>query len=64
MRCYHFNCHSCDDPNARVAQAVKNWVQKYQPSCAESIYQVDRIQEGLHELAEQVCDIVGYYKEE
>lgn len=64
MKCAHFNCHSCDDPNERLMRVVKAWINKYQPSCSESIYQTDRVQEGLHELAEEVCEIIGYYNDQ
>jgi len=37
-----------------------NWVSRARPSCVESIYQVDSVQEKLPDLAERVCTVVGY----
>lgn len=36
------------------------WIEQYKPLCPESIYQTDRCSIGSMELAENVCDIVGY----
>ncbi len=38
------------------------WVKKNKPRCAESIYQVDAVFTACPELAEDVCEIVGYYE--
>lgn len=40
------------------------WIKRFHPSCPESIYQVDRVNEVVPELAEEVCAIVGFYEEE
>lgn len=40
----------------------QKWVAKYEPRCGESLFQIDSVNEALPELAETVCDIVGYYK--
>lgn len=45
-------------------KTVQAWVTKVQPSCSESCYQMDSVNEECPELAIQVCDIVGYFKDE
>jgi hypothetical protein len=44
----------------RVLQAVERWRDKYQPSCAESIYQVDACTIAATELVEDTLNIAGY----
>lgn len=39
----------------------KGFVEKYKPTCAESIYQVDHINLACPEFVEEICDCVGYY---
>src|SRR5260221_5815766 len=38
------------------------FVKDYEISCAESIYQVDSIQEDALAFIEDICNIVGYYE--
>lgn len=54
--------HSSDQLS-ELWEKCQNWIKKYKPLCAESIYQVDSISEGLFELGEVICSVVGYYKE-
>lgn len=42
----------------------QEFIQKYKPSCEESIHQVDEINLACPELVKQICECVGYYKEE
>jgi hypothetical protein len=43
--------------------AVVKWRDEHEVSCAESLLQVDSVNEELPELAEEVFDIVGYWEE-
>lgn len=40
--------------------ACAKWIEMEAPTCVESIYQMDSVQEALPELAEAVCTVVGY----
>ena len=42
---------------------IKEFVNKYQIGCAESIYQRDIIAENALQLIEELIESVGYYKE-
>lgn len=50
------------DTAQRLYDACKAWVEKNQVDCVESIVQVDRITRALPDLAEIVCQHVGYYE--
>jgi len=54
------------DVGRRLYEACENekWKQQYQPSCGESIYQVDKVNLACPELVEELMDIVGYFKHE
>jgi hypothetical protein len=47
----------------KLCTIAKTWRNKYQPLCRESIWQADRVQEGLNELAANICDVIGYYED-
>lgn len=38
------------------------FIQDQEISCAETIYQSDRVIENAHEFIEGVCDILGYHE--
>lgn len=38
------------------------WIKKHKPTCAESLIQVDSINLALHEIVENICNEIGYYK--
>lgn len=40
------------------------WIEQNHPRCAESLLQVGRVNEALPDLAESVCDIVGYFEDQ
>lgn len=44
----------------KLWRTVTSWVDRHEVSCEETIYQTDRVQEALPELAEQAAKIVGY----
>lgn len=44
----------------KLWRAVAAWVDKNEVSCVETIYQTDRVQEALPELAEEAAKIVGF----
>lgn len=41
----------------------KVWRDTYKPRCAESLLQVDSVNEALPELAEEIFNIIGYYED-
>lgn len=45
-----------------LLELCKKWREKYKPSCAESVYQVDEINLALPELAEEIFELIGWYK--
>lgn len=53
-----------EEETTNLWHACAIWRDQHKPRCAESIYQVDSVQEGLPDLAERVCDIIGYYDKE
>ena len=57
----NFNHKPTKEEMRELWDAVTEWIALYQPSCEESIYQVDKVQEGLPELGGRVCEVVGYY---
>lgn len=46
----------------QIVQIVKSYIEKHEISCAESIYQRDKIWETAPELVEELANIVGYYE--
>lgn len=44
----------------RVLQVVERWRDKYKPTCAESVYQVDSCVIAATELVEDTLNIAGY----
>jgi hypothetical protein len=50
------------DVHTLVCGRKPNYTPVGKPSCEESLYQRDSVQEALPDLAEAVCSIVGYHK--
>lgn len=48
----------------KLEQIVKQFIDKNNISCAETIYQCDWVLENSQELIEKLCNIVGYKKYE
>jgi hypothetical protein len=46
-----------------VLRALEEWIAKHQPSSADALYQVDSINLAAPELANDLCDIAGYYQD-
>jgi hypothetical protein len=42
---------------------VQNLIIQHKIRCAESVYQVDSINEELPEMMIKICDLVGYYED-
>ena len=42
----------------------QEFIQRQHITCAETIYQTDRVMENAMTFIEGICDIVGYHKEE
>lgn len=57
---------SYEQIHAELTEARKLWqvcaqfIQAQNISCAETVYQTDRVIENAYEFIEQVCDVVGY----
>lgn len=45
----------------KLLEFCREFIKQQQISCAEAIVQTDRVYLALPELAEGICDIVGYY---
>lgn len=45
-------------------KTCKGFVDEQTISCAECVYQSDRVIENAYELIEKICDIVGYWQED
>lgn len=45
----------------KLGKIIKNWIKENEVTCAESIYQCDRVQENMYELVEKLCKVVGYH---
>ncbi len=45
-------------------QKASEFIQKNNIGCAETIYQVDRINENSYDLIREICEIVGYLPNE
>lgn len=57
----NFNHKPTQKEMRELWDSVTEFVAHYKPLCPESIWQVDSMRDGLYELAENACDIVGYY---
>jgi len=51
------------DQAQRLLEAVAKWKQLYQPTCGESIYQTDKVNESCPELVEELMNIIGWETE-
>jgi len=45
----------------KLWEICKGFVNKYKPTCAESVYQVESINLACPEIVEEICNCVGYY---
>ncbi len=52
------------DQNELLRQIVDSFIEKQRISCAESIYQTDRVIENAYTLIEDLANVVGYYVED
>lgn len=48
------------EAHIKLWQVCAQFIEAQNISCAESVYQTDRVIENAYEFIEQVCDIVGY----
>ena len=46
----------------RLEKICKDFVAKQEITCAESVYQSDRVIENAYEFIESICNEVGYHK--
>jgi hypothetical protein len=44
-----------------LEQFCREFIQAQRISCAEAVYQTDRVIENAYEFIEGICDRVGYY---
>ena len=56
MHAQHTQAHS-------LVKLCEQFIQDQRISCAESVYQTDRVIENAYEFIEGVCAIVGYYED-
>lgn len=47
----------------KLVEHCEQFIQDQSISCAETVYQTDRVIENAYEFIEGVCDIVGYYED-
>lgn len=47
-----------------LEEICKEFIKAMRISCSETIYQTDRVIENAQEFIEEVCEKVGYYKDE
>lgn len=47
-----------------IVKMVREFIDTQDISCAETIYQSDRVIENAYEFIEKLCDLVGYKKYE
>jgi len=48
--------------DAKVAEVAHNFIVKQRITCAETIYQMDRIAEEAPEFIEDICEAAGYHE--
>lgn len=48
----------------RLAEVCQKFVKDKDISCAETIYQTDRVIEGAYEFIDDVCAIVGFVEDD
>jgi hypothetical protein len=61
-------CRNCEtavtydwDDLVELKKICNDWIQKYKPSCPESLYQVEEIECSCRNLVEEICELIGYY---
>lgn len=47
---------------AKIKAIIQNFIEENRISCAETIYQTDRVIENAYEFIESLTEIVGYYE--
>lgn len=45
-----------------LLELCKSFINEQQITCAESVWQSDRVIENAYELIEKICNICGYYE--
>ena len=53
-----------DDPNEKLWRLCRDFIEKQEIGCAETISQTDRVIENAYDFIAGICDIVGYHKDE
>lgn len=53
-----------DDKPGYLMDLCLSWIEKNEVSCPEQIYQVDIMTIKSMELVEEICNLIGYYKDE
>lgn len=48
----------------KIVDMVENFILDNKIRCSESIWQRDNIIENAYDFIENLCDIVGYYKDD
>jgi len=45
-----------------LLKVCMDFIQKYEITCPEVIYQSDRVITNSQELIEKICNVIGYYE--
>ena len=53
-----------DDARDTLWFLCKQFIEDQEITCGECVYQSDRVIENAYQLIEEICNIVGYYKDE
>lgn len=50
--------------DAELFDLCREFIKENEISCAEDIYQSDRIEANALDFIEQICELIGYHEEE
>ena len=59
----HKACSAHLDVAFKVADIVREFIEKNDVNCPENIYQSDLVSENAAEFIERLCEVVGYKEE-
>lgn len=53
-----------DAMGKQALKIIERFIDDNGISCAESIYQLDKVIQNAYEFIEELCELVGYYSED
>lgn len=53
-----------DAMGKQALKIIERFIDDNGISCAESIYQLDKVIQSAYEFIEELCELVGYYSED